>query len=230
MDEELGESRTGTLDARQRAVAEWLEDQKSDLGSTYRTARELLAVEPDSGHERTPVLLICHSMREVINRLPTAVMLGRESLDRAGANHKKTSDQVLDLPKLRIQYPNMDLSMDAENVPVPREVALAFDTLIDAAVHENQRRLSSLAAFLTDDANPNHPAVREWRSLSRYFTRWAHLGDKPVESVPSDQELVGKIAAFEDHVDAIRLAFFASKSIIEDLLAAANAPLEEGQP
>ncbi|GAA1357614.1 hypothetical protein GCM10009596_09030 [Arthrobacter rhombi] len=216
---------------QQRAVAEWLEAQKPELGNTYRIARELLAETPDPGYERTRVLLICHSMREVINRLPTAVMLGRGSLDRSAvAGHKGSSELVRSLPKVRVEYPDMDLSLEAENVPVPRDVALAFNGLIDAAVYEDQRRVSDLAAFLTDDANPKHPAVREWRGLSMYFTRWAHLGDNPDSSIPTDEQLADKIRVFEDHVDAIRLAFFVSKSVVEDLLAAANRPVEEGQP
>lgn len=223
-------SRLVGLDARQRAVAGWLEEQKPELGGTYRVARILLGSAPEAGSERTRVLLICHAMREVINRLPTAVTLGRGSLDRrVVANHKGSTDQVRGLPKLRVEYPDMDLSLDAENVPVPRDVAVAFDSLIDAAVYEDQRRLSDLAAFLTDDANPKHPAVREWRGLSEYFTKWAHLRDKPDESVPSDEELARKIRVFEDHVDAIRLAFFASKGVVEDLLAAANTTVEGGQ-
>lgn len=216
---------------QQRAVAEWLEEQKPELGLTYRVARELLVEMPAPGHERTRVLLICHAMREVINRLPTAVILGRGSLDRGVvANHKGSSEQVRELPKLRIEFPEMDLTVEAENVPVPRDVARVFNRLIDAAMYEDQRRLSDLAAFLTDDANPRHPAVREWRSLSQFFTRWAHLGDKSDESIPSDQELADKIGIFEEHVDSIRLAFFANKSVVEDLLAAANRPIEETQP
>lgn len=219
------------LDARQRAVAEWLEEQKPELGSAYRAAMALLVGSPDAGHERTRILLICHSMREVINRLPTAVMLGRGTLDRrAVGKHKASSDQVRSLPQLRVEYPDLDLTQDAENVPVPREVAVALEKLIDAAVYEDQRRLSDLAAFLTDDANPKHPAVREWRGLSEYFTKWAHLRDRSDESVPSDQQLTEKIRVFEDHVDAIRLAFFASKSVIEDLLAAANKTIDGAQP
>lgn len=209
------------------AVADWLEVQRPEIGNTYRAARKLLAETPDPGYERIRVLLICHSMREVINRLPTAVMLGRGSLDHSAvANHRGSSEQVRSLPRLRSAYPDLELSLDAENVPVPRDVALVFSSLIDAAVYEDQRRLSDLAAFLTDDANLNHPAVHEWRELSKFFTRWAHLVDKSDESIPSDQQLAEKIRIFEDHVDSIRLAFFANKSVVEDLLAAANRPLK----
>lgn len=214
---------------RHHVIADWLKEQKPELGATYRVARELLAKPADPGERRTRVLLICHSIREVMNRLPTAVMLERGNLNRSVvANHKRSSDLVQGLPNLRVEYPEMELSVEAENVPVPREVALAFNRLIDAAVHEDQRRLSDLAAFLTDDANPKHPAVREWRGLSEYFTRWAHLSDKSDESIPTDEQLADKIRVFEEHVDAIRLAFFESKSIVEDLLAAANRPVEEG--
>ncbi|MDJ0356067.1 hypothetical protein [Paenarthrobacter sp. PH39-S1] len=223
-------SKTDEFLFQQRTV-EWLEEQKPELGLTYRVARELLVETPAPGYERTRVLLICHAMREVINRLPTAVILGRGSLDRGVvANHKGSSKQVRQLSKLRIEFPEMDLTVEAENVPVPRDVARVFNRLIDAAMYEDQRRLGDLAAFLTDDANPRHPAVREWRSLSEFFTRWAHLSDKPDELIPTDQKLTEKIRVFEDYVDAIRLAFFASKDVIEDLLAAANRLEEEVQP
>lgn len=212
------------------AVARWLGSQNPELGNTYVAAMRLLAETPELGSERTRVLLICHSMREVINRLPTAVMVERGGLDRSElAQQRGSSEQVRRLPALRSQYPDLDLSLDAENIPVPRDVARAFNNLIDAAVFEDQRRLSDLAAFLTDDANPRHPAVREWRALSAYFTRWAHLGVNSNEPVPSDLELSDKVQVFEDHVDAIRLAFFDSKNVIDDLLAAANRPVEEDE-
>lgn len=221
----------GDLEDRQRVIAGWLEEKRPDLATAYSSAIGLLHSSPDNGQERTRIMLICHSMREVMNRLPTAVMLSRGSLnDERVKEHRRSADQVRELPQLRVDHPDMDLTQDAENIPVPREAAAVFDRLIETAVYEDQRRLSDLAAFLTDDANPKHPAVREWRGLSDYFVKWAHLHDKTDASVPTDKELTQKIRVFEDHVDAIRLVFFESKSVIEDLLAAANQTVEEVQP
>lgn len=220
-----------SIEARQEEIAAWLEEKKPDLASTYRGALLLLRSAPDPGHERTRIMLVCHSMREVMNRLPTAVMLGRGSVNGERIKkHKKSADQVRELPKLRVDYPDVDLTQEAENILVPRQVAVTLGNLIDAAIYEDQRRLGDLAAFLTDDANPKHPAVSEWRDLSEYFTRWAHLRDQAEEAVPSDNELIQRVRVFEDHVDAIRLAFFESKAVIEDLLAAANQTVDEVQP
>lgn len=122
-------------------------------------------------------------MREVINRLPSAVMLGSGSLSRtAVAKHRGPSKLMRELPKLRPEFPEMDLTAEAEYIPVPREVARVFNNLIDAAMYEEHRRLSDLGAFLTDDANSRHPAVQEWRNLSQFFTRWAHLSEPDIPS------------------------------------------------
>jgi hypothetical protein len=169
-------------------------------------------------------------MREVMNRLPTAVLLSQEAMDRQeNDKHLPLNEHVRSLAHLRSNFPDMDLTQDAENIPVPREVALIFERLIAAAVLEDQRRIGALAAFLTDDSNTKSPAVREWRDLSRYFTRWAHLPDEPdaTDDLPTDDELIQRIRVFEDHLDNMRMAFFESKSTIEDLLAAANEVTDE---
>jgi hypothetical protein len=207
----------------QRDIADWLEERNPELANTYRATRRLLEEEPEPGYERTRVLLICHAMREIINRLPATLLPGGGALNRSSvASGKHSGELVQALPELRVKYPDMDLSLEAPTIPIPREVALVLDQLIDAAEYEDRQRLSDLAAFLTEDANPKHPAVHEWRELSRYFTRWAHLGDTPAASIPTDQELTEKIRVFEDHIDAIGRAFFANKSVIEDMLFSAN--------
>lgn len=217
-------------DARRQAVAEWLEDKKPDLASTYRAAVSMLGAKPDAGHERTRILLICHSMREVMNRLPTAALLGQGAASQDEVDgYVPASVQVRDLPQLRIDHPDMDLTQEAENVPVPKPAAMALSRLIDTASYEDRRRLSSLAAFLTDDGNPKAPAVKEWRDLSEYFVRWGHLHDKFEADLPTDEELAAKIGIFDDHVDAIRSAFFESKSLIEDILTSANRKAGEAQ-
>lgn len=221
----MSEANAGLRQAN--AVIDWLTEQRPELGHTYRVAKELLAEAPLPGRERIRVLLVCHAMREVINRLPSAVMLGSGSLSRtAVAKHRGPSKLMRELPKLRPEFPEMDLTAEAEYIPVPREVARVFNNLIDAAMYEEHRRLSDLGAFLTDDANSRHPAVQEWRNLSQFFTRWAHLSDGPNESIPTDRQLTERISVFEEHIDAMRLAFFENKGVVEDILGVANSTVE----
>ena len=211
-----------------QVVADWLEEKNSDLASSYLCAVAMLTTTSSYGNDRTRVMLISHCMREVMNRLPTAVMMSRGTLEAAQVKrHRKTSNQVEDLPKLRSDFPGLDLTLDADLVPVPRPAALAFGALIDSAVYEDHRRRSDIAALLTDDGNPKHPAVTEWREMSRYFSRWAHLENEQRDVVPSDAELTSRISVFEDHVSAIRQEFFESKAVIEDLLLAANMTIDE---
>jgi hypothetical protein len=215
---------------RRDEIAAWIHEKKPELATTYRAAISMLGSQPLEGHERTRVLFICHAMREVMNRLPAATLLKQGTVDRSDVErHVPTSLQVRQLPKLRINHPDMDLMQDAENVPVPAPAASALSRLIDAATFEDQRRLSDLAAFLTDDGNPKSPAVKEWRDLSDYFVKWAHLHDKSDGELPTDAELSAKIGVFDDHVDAMRLVFFESKSLIEDILSSANRKVGEAQ-
>lgn len=208
---------------RRSEIAAWMQEKKPDLASTYRAAISMLGSQPDEGTERTRILFICHAMREVMNRLPAATLLKEGAVSRSEVErHVPTSQQVRKLPQLRIDHPGMDLTQEAENVPVPALAASALSRLIDAATFEDQRRLSDLAAFLTDDGNPNSPAVKEWRDLSDYFVKWAHLHDKSDGDLPTDDEIATRIGVFDDHVDTIRLAFFESKSLIEDILRSAN--------
>ncbi len=82
-------------DARHQAISDWLEDKKPDLASTCRAAVSMLGAKSDVGHERTRNLLTCHSMREVINRLPTAALLGKVAASRDEVDgYVPASDQV----------------------------------------------------------------------------------------------------------------------------------------
>ena len=72
-------------DDRQTRLASWLAEKRPDLASMYRTARDLLATAAKPGDERTRVSHICHSMREMMNRLPGA--LGIAGTGGGGPTH-----------------------------------------------------------------------------------------------------------------------------------------------
>lgn len=189
-------------------------------------ARELLASASNPGDERTRVSHISHSMREVMNRLPGAL-----GIAGAASGGPRSSTQVRKLPALVARFPNLDLLQEVENVPVPQELAALLDELVKAAVVEDGRVAANAAALLTDDGNTNHHVVREWREITSFFVKWAHLHDEKSgpESIPSDDDLKQRIELAETLMDGIRAEFFDSLHAIEDLLAEANQLNEGGE-
>ncbi|MHA7859929.1 hypothetical protein ACX1DX_00880 [Tessaracoccus sp. Y36] len=214
-----------TSEDRQTRIADWLDEKRPDLASMHRTAGQLLASKVKRGDERARVSLICHSMREVMKHLPEVISGG----DRV-AGGPRSDDYVRQLPSIVSKYPALDLSQDAENVPVPQEIARFLADLIKAAISEDGRFLSDIAAFLTDDGNTQHLAVREWYQTYNFFVKWAHLHghQSEVRSIPSDDELRRWIEVAEAHMDGVRAQFFDSLRAIEDLLAEANQLVDGG--
>lgn len=212
------------IDDRQGRIAAWLQEKRPDLASMYLSALSLLGSPAQSGDERTRVAHVCHAMRELMNRLPEA--LGVEGFETGGP---RSSTLIQDLPGIVARFPGLDLVLDAENVPVPHELALFLDSLIRTAILEDDRVLGNMAALLTDDGSTKHLAVREWRELSKFFTKWAHLHAKQANfgEIPSDAELIKRIGAVEDLMEGLLAEFFYSLHAVHDLLAEANR-LTEG--
>lgn len=214
-----------TSEDRPTRIVDWLEEKRPDLASMHRTARQLLASTASPADARVRASLICHSMRELMKHLPAVISGG----DR-DAGGPRSNDYIRQLPSIAAKYPALDLSQDAENVPVPQEIARFLADLIKAAISEDGRFLSDIATFLTDDGNTKHPAVREWYRTYNSFVKWAHLhGDQSdVHSIPSDDELRRWIEIAEAHMDGVRAEFFDSLRAIEDLLAEANKLVDGG--
>ncbi|WP_144413178.1 hypothetical protein [Corynebacterium testudinoris] len=161
-----------------------------------------------------------------MNRLP-------EALGSAGSasGGPRSSTHVRKLPALVARFPNLDLLQEVENVPVPKELAVFLHELVKAAVAEDGRVAANAAALLTDDGNANHPVVREWREITVFFVKWAHLHDEESgpESIPSDDDLRRQVELAETLMDGVRAEFFDSLHAIEDLLAEANQLNEGGE-
>lgn len=208
---------------RQRRIVAWLQEKQPDLASMYLSAHSLLRYPARAGDERTRVAHVCHAMRELMNHLPEA--LGVEGVERGGP---RSSTLIQGLPGIVARFPGLDLSQDAENVPVPQELALFFDSLIKTAFLEDGRVAGNIAALLTEDGRTRSPAVREWRDLYRYFVTWAHLHSRQadVSEVPSDAELCRHIEAVEDLMEGLLSEFFDSLHAVQDLLAEANRVTE----
>ena len=130
------------------------------------------------------------------------------------------------LPQLLSQHRDLDLNADQDLVPLPRDVARAFDQLVRAAVQEAGRNRANAAALLTGGGDQNHPLITQWSQTQRFFLEWTHL-DRGADREPStDEALRENIKVVEDVIEVRTALFFDNVRALEDLLQAANA--EEG--
>ncbi|MFT8636833.1 MAG: hypothetical protein ABF811_02595 [Pseudoclavibacter sp.] len=212
------------MNERQQRILAALQDKRTELANSYRTALALLSGDLEVFDPRTRVALIAHCMREVMNRVLGA--LGRPTAPRFKPS---SGQQVKALPELLARFPELDLYREGDSIPVPQEVATAIDKLFKAAIHERRRVRDDVAALITDDANASHVAVSRWIESRDYFVKWAHLHERDVADadLPTDDELREHIGVFEALLDGVVTAFFATRHSIDDLLAEINAT-EEG--
>lgn len=212
------------MDDRQRRILAALQDKRAELANFYRTALRLLSDELQLFDARTRVALVGHCMREVMNRVLGA--LGRPTAPRFKPS---SGDQLKTLPDLLARFPELELDREGGSVPVPQEVAAAMDMLFKAAIHEKRRIRDDVAALITDDDNASHVAVSQWIESRGFFVKWAHLHERDVAEadLPSDDEMWEHVRVFEELLDGVITAFFASLHSIEDLLSEINAT-EEG--
>lgn len=211
------------VEQRQQRIDTWLSERRPDLASMYRSAIRLLDVPPASGEEQTRVSHICHSMREVMNRVLTVA--GTTASPRI---RPSTDEQVQALPDLLSRHPDLSLDGQGDSVPVPREVAVVFDKLMRTAVQEKRRSRDDVASLLTDDLNREHLAVKRWMESRRFFVKWAHLRATQIDAahLPRDNQIRDHIEVFEELFDGVTTAFFTLRRSIDDLLEDINA--EEG--
>ena len=212
------------LDHRQQGVFDALLTRHADLASMYRAALRIAASASEDGDRRMRVAQVCHAMREVMNRFADAV----------GANPSQrikppASEQLQALPTLLADHPELVLDRDQELIPVPREVAAAFDKMIKTAVQEKARSRDIAAALLTDDGNTDHPAVRQWMDVRTFFVRWAHLQAEATElsKIPTDDDIQSKVRVVEDLIEGVTKLFFDARRSVDDLLAEINQTEED---
>ncbi|MEU1808420.1 hypothetical protein [Micromonospora aurantiaca (nom. illeg.)] len=212
------------MDARQQRICAALTGKRSDIASMYRAALRLLSMPAEVGDERTRISHICHSMREVMNRV-----LGAMGTTASPRIKPPSNKQVQALPDMLSSFPGLALDADGESIPIPRAVAEVFDKLIKTAVQEKRRSREDVASLLTDDGNSEHLVVKRWVEARDFFVRWAHLQDDEPEmsKLPSDNHMRTHVAVFDELFDAVITAFFTLRHSIDDLLAEINS-LEEG--
>ncbi len=208
------------MDDRQQRILASLQMKRPELADLYRTALMLL-----SGHLRVPgartrVAFIGHCMREVMNRV-----LASMGQPPAPKSKPSSGDLIKDLPDLLARHPEMELDREGGPVPVPQEVADAMAKLFKAAISEKRRIRDDVASLITDDDNASNVAVSHWMESRRYFVKWAHLHEQDVSDneLPTNDEIREHLGVFEELIDGVITAFFATRHSIDDLLAEINA-------
>lgn len=213
------------LEERQQRILEALTDRSQKLAGIYRSALGTYAMPSEDGYEAARVSTVCHCMRELMMGLP-AVMAEK----RIPRPRPSSGSLVHKLPELLGGHPELDLALDQDLVPVPRDVARAVLALVTAQIREVGRNRSNAASLITAGTDNNHPAIDQWMEAYNFFVSWAHL-DQQDESrtLPSDVEMAENIRVVEDVMDVRSAAFFENLHAVEDLLAHINAADESDE-
>lgn len=214
----------GFFDELQQRLFDALCARNAALGGTFRAAIREFKTAAVPGDERARVSLVGHAMREVMNALPS--VMGENSQGREGAS---SSDLVKELPDLLARFPDLDLQQDLDYIPVPREVAAAFDRINRAAARETRSVRDDAGALLTEGTgSDDHPAIGQWIEARGFFVRCAHLERPPLQNdeVPGDEELLDRINAVQDLIDGRTKGFFDARRSLEELLAEINREVD----
>lgn len=211
------------LSERQQRVISALVDRAPRLVAVYRTAVRELNREAEDGFASSRVSVICHCMRELM------MGLLEDLTDNPIERVKPTSGSQLErLPNLLAKHPDLDLGLEQDIVPVPRAVAQALRSLISTVAKEQGRNLSNATDLVTKGGDKQHPAVKQWRETYRFFVRWAHIDShKGDRELPTDDELLARVNVVEDVIEVRTADFFPNWTVVQDLLATINEPLEE---
>ena len=211
---------SASLDARRQRTIDALIGRSELLAGIYRAAIEAMTTPAGTGLERARVSIVCHCMRELMNGLPA--VMADSSIPRPDPS---ANSLLSKLPKVVATHPNLDLTLDQDLIPVPREVAAAIAKLVATTNIEHGRNGSIAASLVTGGTDVKHPAVAQWRSAQDFFLGWTHLDRNHARNreLPSDNELWSNIHIVEDVIDVRSALFFDNLHALQDLLAEANA-------
>jgi hypothetical protein len=209
---------------RQQKILGAIEVRSSKVAGMYETALSSLRSKVEANREVARVVIICHSMREVMLGLPDALDVDSEERPSPSA-----SALTLRLPDLLREHSQLNLGAEQDNIPVPRSVAQVFNELIKTVTQEQGRNLRNNAALITKGTDTKHPALREWSTTYRFFVKWAHLDriSEGERALPSQDELLAHIKVVEDVIDVGTSVFFDNVHAVADLLAKINEQFEE---
>lgn len=211
---------------RRQNILDLLRDLSPRLAGIYRMALSALDSAPEEGCESARISVICHCMRELMMGLPA--VLSEKAIPRPNPT---SGVLTMKLPSLLEKHPGVDLTVDQDLVPVPKEVAQAIDRLISTASKENGRNRFNDTVLVTGADDSKHPAVDQWRAVYRFFVGWAHLDRNHASDreLPSDSVLLVNVRVVEDVIEVRTAAFFENLQALRGLLESINASGEEDE-
>lgn len=190
----------------------------------YRSALRLLKQAPVSGDEVARVSLICHAMREVMNRAGEAA-----ASDHISPQGTPSKELVRRLPAIASSW-KLPTGSDVEFAPVPIKLATAIDRLIEAARHEEYRTRANISSLiLAGEASTESrkqaltPDERRWREAHDFFLKFTHLDSASRVTVPDDKEIRKRISDFEQLFVRIITPFFTQLREVQELLSTINS-------
>lgn len=210
------------LDARQAKVFEALLERHADLAGMYRMALWMLSSTCAESDRRIRVAHVCHSMREIVDRFADVMGARKNRIE------PPAYEQAQALPALLRTYEGFTLSQDLARVPVPKEIAEAFDKLARTAEQEAVTHREFAASLFTDDGDDQHPAVKEWMAARKFFVTWGHIHKVATDpsKLPSDDVILTHIRVVEDLVGGAMTMYFDRQHTIHDLVAGINKKVE----
>lgn len=216
---------TPELDERQTRVVAALRDRSARLAGMYRAGLSALAAPALPGGEAARISIICHCMRELMNGLPSVMTEGATPRPTPSSESLKAN-----LPELLAQHPDLDLEMDQDLIPVPKEVARVLSDLISTVIKEQGLNRRNAAELVTGGSDTKHPAIDQWRATQRFFLEWTHIDRKHDQDrdLPTDEVLLANMRVVEDVIEVRTALFFHNLRALEGLLAEANAVEDRG--
>lgn len=208
------------------ALLKWLGAHAPALAPLYQGALLIAMRESFPGR----VHFIAHAIREIQNRLPSA--LGPK-VKQHRTGYEDLTDKILQrwieegLPEDG-SVPIPKAFSPSDSRPECREVSVRFlrsvgrlvSKHITAKKNRTDRDLSAFGALTERDQSPRY-VIRNWKKLFRDAQKYAHARDEPLPT-GADTEWVQNFLRFEKHLFAVQRPSYANLDELDLLLEKAN--------
>lgn len=232
----------GLWNADRESVFGLISERSPDLAGLYRHGIMTLDSPPVAEGERARVAIIGHCFRELMNNLADAVGDVPAFVTSCRDDEDKAKRALVDLYAESYGIPDEapptggqpeDDPAQLELVTVERRLLKAVERLavfFKLGERHGRDRDSVVVAGRID---PNAPGLGPWREARRFFVRCSHYDrqygtQRTNANLPRDDEILEHVLVVEAIVRTRLQPFFDTVAEIEDLLAVANAPEEEG--
>ncbi len=218
----------GPLDGRRAGIRNWIANYSLALAELYEASVRLMHEVALSGR----VILVCHAVREIRNRLPEMVS-GTKGAGRL--DYTNRVEKIVRLwravglgdPSLARSLPTASASGPAR-IETDRWLLVSVAKLLadHGAVRERPEETAArlfLGAALGDPARREElrPVIVQWLDVTGWFTKHVHVGLKADADHDLD-ELRKRFELFEMTLAALAQSFYETVDDIDAILEEAN--------